>query len=122
MHSTRHAQLNARSPVYNQQQADGRLTCGDALIGKRLFGLFQQAGFRDIQLSYQPELHVAGTPTFRLWIENILGIIEGASALLQAHQLATSADMRLASAELQNLLTRADASALFHWNRAVGVK
>lgn len=34
---------------------------GDALIGKKLFVLLKEAGFRDIELSIQPEVHYSGT-------------------------------------------------------------
>jgi hypothetical protein len=95
---------------------------GDGRVGKRLFALFRQAGFRDIELSYQPEIHPANRPTFRVWVENIISIIEGAADALQAHQLTSEAAIDAARSELRTLLTRDDASALFHWNRAVGVK
>lgn len=95
---------------------------GDGRIGKRLFGLFRHANFRGIELSYAPEIHPASEPTFHLWIENILAIIAGAVEALQAHHLATEDEIRLATAELESLLTRDDATSLFHWNRAVGIK
>jgi SAM-dependent methyltransferase len=95
---------------------------GDGRVGKRLFALFHQAGLRDIELSYAPEIHPANRPTFRIWVENILGIIEGAADALQSHNLATDIEIEAARSELRRLLTRDDASALFHWNRAVGVK
>ena len=96
---------------------------GDALIGKRLFGLFQQAGFREITLSFQPEIHPANTPTFRPWLENALGVFGGAGPLLVQQGLATEAEVHLALTELESLLEREDSSGLlFHWNRAVGTK
>ena len=95
---------------------------GDALIGKRLFGLFHRAGFLQIELSYQPEIHPANKPTFRPWIENCITLLIGATEILQTHHLATQAEIHRAIAELQSLLERDDASALFHWNRACGVK
>jgi len=95
---------------------------GDALIGKRLFALFRAAGFRNIELSYQPEIHVAGNPTFQPWIDNFIGLLEGASGLLVAHHLATTAEIEAVAVELRLLRSRDDASGLFHWNRATGVK
>ncbi|HLV80292.1 MAG TPA: methyltransferase domain-containing protein, partial [Chthonomonadaceae bacterium] len=95
---------------------------GDALIGRRLFGLFHRAGFREIELSYQPEIHPADKPTFRPWIENCITLLLGVADALQAQQLATQAEVQQAIAELQSLLPRDDACALFHWNRACGVK
>ena len=95
---------------------------GDARIGKRLFGLFHQAGFREIELSFQPEIHPADKPTFRPWVQNLIDLLPGAADALQAQQLATQAEIEQAIQELQNLLERDDATALFHWNRACGIK
>jgi ubiquinone/menaquinone biosynthesis C-methylase UbiE len=95
---------------------------GDAMVGKRLFALFREAGFRDVDLSLQPEFHWVGKPTFRPWVENLIGNIVGAEAKLVEHGLASSAEIRQAEAELRALMAREDASALFYWNRAKGVK
>jgi SAM-dependent methyltransferase len=95
---------------------------GDPLIGRRLFRLFYHAGFRDISLSLQPEIHAAGQQSFLMWVENAIGLFNGASESLQAHGLATADEIAEAIAELQLHMKREDASALFHWNRAVGVK
>lgn len=94
---------------------------GDARVGKRLFALFRGAGFREIALSYQPEIHPAGSPAFVPWIENAIAVMEGASPLLLSNGLATE-EIEGALAELRGLRTREDACALFHWNRASGVK
>lgn len=95
---------------------------GDPLIGRRLFRLFHHAGFRDISLSLQPEIHSAGQQSFLMWVENAIGLFDGASESLQAHGLATADEIAEAIAELETHKNRPDASALFHWNRAVGVK
>lgn len=95
---------------------------GDATIGKRLFGLFTGAGFRQVELSFQPEIHPATAPTFRPWIENAAGVISGSAPLMIANGLATEDEMNRAVSELDSLLTRRDACALFHWNRATGTK
>jgi len=95
---------------------------GDALVGRRLFGLFKRAGFRSVTLSAQAETHTADTPHFRLWVENVAAIVEGAASLLKSHSLATEPQARRAAAELRSLLARDEASALCHWNRAVGMK
>lgn len=92
------------------------------LIGKRLFALFKQAGFREITLSVQPEVHHAGQATFQPWIENVIGNVQGAAAQLQAQHLATREAIDAAVAELRGLIARDDATALFYWNRASGVK
>jgi SAM-dependent methyltransferase len=95
---------------------------GDALIGKRLFALFREAGFQEVELSYQPELHWAGKPGFRPWVENVIGVIGGAEEKLVEHGLVLRAEMHRAYAELRAIMERDDASVLFYWNRAKGVK
>lgn len=95
---------------------------GDARVGKRLFALFWQAGFQDIELSLQPEVHRAGMPTFRPWVENLIGNVVGAAEKLQEHGLATGEEIEQAVAELRAFMERPDASALFYWNRAFGIK
>ena len=95
---------------------------GDALIGKKLLPLLKQAGFQDIRLSIQPEIHYSGTPSFRPWIENQIGNIESAAKELNLQQLATEEEMSLAIGELRSWLERDDACAFFYWNRASGVK
>jgi SAM-dependent methyltransferase len=95
---------------------------GDGLIGRRLFGLLKRAGFKDIELSLQPEIHWAGKPTFEGWVINIIGNIEGAKQALVESGLATGDEVDAAASELRSLMERDDSSALFHWNRATGVK
>jgi SAM-dependent methyltransferase len=95
---------------------------GDALIGKKLFALFKRAGFIEIKLSLQPEIHYAGTETFRPWIENLIGNVESGAAELQQRRLATAEEIAEATGELRSFSEREDACALFYWNRAAGVK
>lgn len=95
---------------------------GDAVIGKKLFPLLQQAGFQEITLSIQPEIHYAGSASFRPWIENQIGNIESAAKELRLQQFATEEEISLAIAEVRSWLERDDASAFFYWNRASGVK
>jgi SAM-dependent methyltransferase len=95
---------------------------GDGLIGRRLFGLLKRAGFNNIELSLQPEIHWAGKPTFEGWVTNIIGNIEGARQALVENSLATTDEVDKAANELRGLMGRDDSSALFHWNRATGVK
>jgi SAM-dependent methyltransferase len=95
---------------------------GDALIGKKLLALFKRAGFDEIELSLQPEIHYAGTDTFRPWIENLIGNVESGAAELLRRRLSTGEEINAAIAELRLLSERDDASAIFYWNRASGVK
>lgn len=95
---------------------------GDALIGKRLFRYFAGAGLERIELSFQPEIHYSGTPTFRPWVENLIGNVRSGEQALRQHGLATAAEIADCIAELHALMDRNDASALFYWNRALGYK
>jgi ubiquinone/menaquinone biosynthesis C-methylase UbiE len=95
---------------------------GDALIGKKLFALFKQAGFDEINLSLQPEIHHAGAESFRPWIENLIGNVESGAAEMQKRGLASADDLAASIAELRTFASRDDASAIFYWNRASGVK
>ena len=95
---------------------------GDALIGRRLFSLFKRAGFGAVELSIQPEIHAAGQPTFRPWLENLIGNVRGGAMALQAHGLASADNITEAIAELRAFIERRDASTIFYWNRAQGVK
>jgi len=95
---------------------------GDALIGKKLFRLLREAGFTGICLSIQPEVHWQGTPTFRLWVENLMQNIRPVEGQLVEKGLASPEDIRQAKKELEDLLVNEAASAFFYWNRASGVK
>lgn len=95
---------------------------GDGLIGKKLYRLFHEAGFQNIVLSLQPEIHHSGQESFAVWVENIIGNIAGAADKLTQFGLASEEEIAQAEAELRTLLSREDATALFYWNRAVAVK
>jgi len=95
---------------------------GDALIGKKLLPLLKAAGFQDVTLSIAPEIHAAGAPTLRSWIENLIGNIRSGAAALQQHQLATAEELTTAIAELRTFMERDDASMFFYWNRASAIK
>src|SRR5437763_793736 len=51
---------------------------GDSLVGRRLYRLFRAAGFSQIELSVQPEVHWHGSPGFLGWMQNAIAIVEGA--------------------------------------------
>jgi ubiquinone/menaquinone biosynthesis C-methylase UbiE len=95
---------------------------GDARIGKKLFRLFRAAGFSSVALSVQPEVHAAGQPTFRTWVENLIGNVRPSEGRLIESGLASAEEIRAGLDELRALLTNDTASAYFYWNRAVGVK
>jgi SAM-dependent methyltransferase len=110
--------LDPPSPLFDQAWrglADLQASLGgDALIGRRLFRLFRNAGLRDVELSLQPEVHWAGSPGFEPWIRNTIGNIESGRRGIAVADAAI--------AELEAFLQLRDASVIFLWNRAVGVK
>lgn len=92
---------------------------GDALIGRRLFRVFRQAGLTRIELSVQPEVHWHGSPAFTPWVENIIGNVESARVGMIRAGFAVEPDLDAAIAELHALMRNPDASATFVWNRAM---
>jgi len=91
---------------------------GDARVGRRLFPLLQKAGFSEIRLSLQSEVHTSGLESFRPWVGNLKAILLSAAPNLQAHHLAGGDDVTSAADELEHFMERGDATALFYWNRA----
>ena len=89
---------------------------GDAYIGRRLHRLFHNAGLQHIELSVQPEIHWSGSPGFVPWIRNLIGNLDSARRGIGNDIVAT------ATAELEALVGREDASCVFVWNRAVGIR
>ena len=95
---------------------------GDALVGRKLFGLLKRAGFEGIELSLQPELHWYGSPGYERWLTNAVSIIRGASMMMFDLGKINSAEADAAIEELHALSTNDFGSALFHWNRAEAIK
>jgi ubiquinone/menaquinone biosynthesis C-methylase UbiE len=87
---------------------------GDALIGRRLLRIFRSAGFTNVELSLQPELHWSGSPGFVPWIHNLIGNLESARRGLDS--------IDAAIAELEAFAQRDDATCVFAWNRCLGVR
>ena len=75
-----------------------------------------------MELSIAPEIHWAGMPTFRPWVENLIGNVRSGAEALQQKQLATAEEITTALEELRAFSGRTDASMYFYWNRAVGRK
>ncbi|HZL91272.1 MAG TPA: methyltransferase domain-containing protein [Pirellulaceae bacterium] len=94
---------------------------GDGLIGRRLFRLFRAAGFRQIELSVQPELHWYGSPGFAPWIENLAGNIKSGQQGLIESGLCSAEQIEHALTELAALASRDDASMSFVWNRVAAL-
>jgi ubiquinone/menaquinone biosynthesis C-methylase UbiE len=95
---------------------------GDGLIGRRLFRLFRRAGFTDVQLSVQPELHWYGSSNYVAWVHNIVGNLESARNGMLAAGVISELDLNAGVAELEGLKTRTDGSVVFAWNRAVATR
>jgi len=95
---------------------------GDGLIGRRLYRLFHQVGFVQIELSVQPEVHWHGSGGFFAWVQNLIGNIESARQGLVDSGLCDHAQLEKAVAELTDLSRRSDASSHFMWNRAVAIR
>jgi ubiquinone/menaquinone biosynthesis C-methylase UbiE len=95
---------------------------GDGLVGRRLFRLLTAAGFDDVRLSVQPEVHWFGSPDWVTWIVNIIGNVESARRALVDSGLASRAAIDGAVGELSALAHRPDGSATFVWNRATGTR
>ena len=95
---------------------------GDGLVGRRLFRLFRIAGFSEIELSLQPEVHWQGSPGYVAWVHNIIGNLESARNGMLAAAVLTTAELNAAVAELERLKTDRLGSAVFVWNRAMAVR
>jgi ubiquinone/menaquinone biosynthesis C-methylase UbiE len=95
---------------------------GDSHVGRRLYRLLRKAGFSEIQLSIQPEVHWHGSPGFSGWIENVIGNVESARQGLIDSRLCSTERIDAALAELTALVDNHQASSHFMWNRAVAVR
>ncbi len=95
---------------------------GDALVGKKLYRLLLDAGFDEITLSVQPEVHRFGMTTYRPWIENLIHNVRPVEGELVARGLATMKEVSGAIAELAGLIENRAGSAFFYWNRARAAK
>jgi SAM-dependent methyltransferase len=95
---------------------------GDGLIGRRLYRLFRSAGFTDIQLSVQPEVHWHGSPGYVAWVHNIIGNLESAREGMLAAGAISESELNAGVADLEQLKTDDKGSALFVWNRAMAVR
>jgi len=96
---------------------------GDALIGRKLFRLFREAGFEgDLSLSPQPEVYWQGHPAFQPWLQNLAGNIRSGQTRLVDLALASPSDIAAAIAELNSVASHPHGSTWFYWNRAAATK
>src|SRR5437588_1852730 len=92
---------------------------GDGLIGRRLYRLFRGAGFTDVELSVQPEVHWHGSPGYAAWVQNIIGNLESARNGMLSAGVITGDALDAGVAELERLKSDTTGSAVFVWNRAM---
>jgi len=95
---------------------------GDGLIGRRLYRLFRAAGFTDVELSVQPEVHWHGSPGFAAWVQNIIGNLESARIGMLGAGLISEGAFMGAVGELEQLKADSGGSGVFVWNRAKAVR
>ncbi len=95
---------------------------GDPQVGKKLFAIFKKAGFTEIRLTCEPEFHHAGMPSFLPWVENMIGIVEASAPDMQKYNFTSLSQIDEGVAEARAFAERDDATALFYWNRACGIK
>jgi ubiquinone/menaquinone biosynthesis C-methylase UbiE len=94
----------------------------DALVGKKLFAYFKQAGFRETTISLAEEFHHAGMESFQFWVENLVRIIQASRPDFIRLGLLTGEEIDAGVAEAEQFVRRDNAAAYFYWNRAVGTK
>ena len=95
---------------------------GDGVIGKKLYRLLHEAGFRDIELSIAPQVHGFSDVNFDAWVLNLIGNMESARDKLVEYKMATYEAIDEAIVELAELRKNEAASSIFYWNRAKGLK
>jgi SAM-dependent methyltransferase len=95
---------------------------GDGRIGRRLFRLFRKAGFSEIELSVQPEVHWFGSAGFSSWILNVIGNVESARDGMVTSGFSDAAQLESAFTQLAEVMRREDASSHFVWNRAIAMR
>ena len=108
--------------VWDTFQQHQRNLGGDSHIGRRLYRLFRTAGFSDVELSVQPEVHWHGSEKFSGWIRNLIGNVESARQGLIDSGLCTEQRINAALAEVTALLDNGQASSQFIWNRAIALR
>ena len=117
-----HPPCPAFDEVWSALAAYQKKLGGDAHIGRRLFALFRGAGFSQVELSLQPEVHWQGSPGFAGWIENLLGNLRSAEKEIAVAGLCSQEVLERAKQELSTVANHHDGSMVFAWNRAAAVR
>lgn len=95
---------------------------GDALIGRKLYRLLQEAHFKNINLSLAPQVHGFGDKEFKGWVHNIIGNVESGREKLVKLGFVTESEIDKSIQELEQLKHNEQGSTVFYWNRAKGMK
>jgi ubiquinone/menaquinone biosynthesis C-methylase UbiE len=95
---------------------------GDAMIGIKLFDRLKKAGFKSLKVSLAPESHAADDPTFKPWIENLMGNLESGRQALVDKNFLSLEEFDAAVQELKDFSEHPYASTYFAWNRIEGYR
>lgn len=105
--------------VFEQLQAD---LGGDALIGKKLYAMAYDAGFADIQISLQPEMHGFNEPGYAIWMKNLIALLMGAKSHIISDKYLSEKQFNDAVADLEAMMANPRGSVYFYWNRVAARK
>lgn len=90
---------------------------GDAYVGKKLFAMALEAGFKQPKVSIHPEVYGFGDQAYDRWIRNVIGLVESAKSNLLKPEYAGEMLYEEAVSELNLLLGNTQGSVYFYWNR-----
>jgi ubiquinone/menaquinone biosynthesis C-methylase UbiE len=105
--------------VFENLQAD---LGGDALIGKKLYAMAYDAGFAEIQISLQPEMHAFNEPGYAIWMKNLIALLMSAKTHIISDNYLSEKQFNDAVAELEGMLANPRGSVYFYWNRVAAKK
>lgn len=95
---------------------------GDALIGKKLYAMAYDAGFDDIRISLQPEMHAYHEPGYGIWLRNLIALHKGAENHIVSDRYLTRRQFDDAVTELTAMMENPRGSVYFYWNRVAARK
>ncbi|HWA35072.1 MAG TPA: methyltransferase domain-containing protein [Cyclobacteriaceae bacterium] len=94
----------------------------DPFIGRRLVNILYQCGLRDIRNNAVFMGDSSESPTFRAYVTNLIGILEGAKSLMLRHGLIAEDTFHDAIAAIHVWAKRPDAALWYTINWAAGTK
>ncbi len=95
---------------------------GDAYVGKKLFSMALETGFKQPKLSIHPEVYGFRDAGYQRWIQNVIGLVESAKSALIHPKYAGNSLFDRAVDELKQLQQNEHGSVYFYWNRIEAVK